>query len=56
MLLSVHDELVFEVPPSEVNPVSKLVREGMTTAMKFDVPLKVDLSIGDNWLDVKDLV
>jgi DNA polymerase-1 len=55
MLLTVHDELVFEVPPSELNEIASLVREEMTTAMKFEVPLKVDLAVGDNWLDVEDL-
>ena len=55
MLLTVHDELVFEVPPAELKPVADLVRGEMTTAMKLDVPLKVDVAAGKNWLDVEDV-
>ena len=55
MLLTVHDELVFEVPPAELKPVADLVRGEMTTAMKLDVPLKVDVAAGKNWLEVEDV-
>ncbi len=55
MLLSVHDELVFEVPPAEVAALAKLVREEMTGAMALKVPLKVDVSCGPNWLDGEDV-
>jgi DNA polymerase-1 len=55
MLLSVHDELVFEVPPSEIPAVAEMVREEMAGAMKLDVPLKVDVAAGPNWLDVADV-
>jgi DNA polymerase-1 len=55
MLLSVHDELVFEVPPKEVKALAALVREEMTGAMKLDVPLKVDAAAGPNWLDVEEI-
>jgi DNA polymerase-1 len=55
MLLSVHDELVFEVPPKEVKPLAALVREEMAGAIKLDVPLKVDVAAGPNWLDVTDV-
>ena len=55
MLLTVHDELVFEAPPEEVAPLAKLAREEMTGAMKLDVPLKVDVAAGPNWLDVEDV-
>lgn len=53
MLLTVHDELVFELPPDELKAVARLVEEEMTGAMKLDVPLKVDLAAGENWLDVE---
>ena len=53
--MTVHDELVFEAPPKEVKPLAALVREEMTGAMKLDVPLKVDVAAGPNWLDVEDL-
>jgi DNA polymerase-1 len=54
MLLQIHDELVFEVPPEELNEVAQLVSEEMTTALPLQVPLKVDLGVGPNWLDVSD--
>jgi DNA polymerase-1 len=55
MLLTVHDELVFEAPPKEVAALAKLAREEMTGAMKLDVPLRVDVAAGPNWLDVEDV-
>ncbi|MBL8794015.1 MAG: DNA polymerase I, partial [Planctomycetia bacterium] len=55
MLLTVHDELVFESPPDELKAAAKLVEEEMTGAMKLDVPLKVDVGAGPNWLDVTDV-
>ena len=55
MLLTVHDELVFEAPPKEVAAVAKLARDEMTAAIALDVPLKVDVAAGPNWLDVEDV-
>jgi DNA polymerase-1 len=55
MLLSVHDELVFEAPPKEVPKVAALVREEMIGAMELSVPLRVDVAAGPNWLDVDDV-
>jgi DNA polymerase I len=55
MLLTVHDELVFEAPPKEVKALAKLARDEMTAAIKLDVPLKVDVAAGPNWLDVEDV-
>jgi DNA polymerase-1 len=59
MLLQIHDELVFEVPPDEFAAVAALVREEMTTPrereLNLQVPLKVDLAAGPNWLDVEEL-
>ena len=55
MLLSVHDELVFEVPPGELVVVADMVRAEMTGAMSLSVPLKVDVAAGPNWLDVEDV-
>jgi DNA polymerase-1 len=52
MLLQIHDELVFEAPDEELPRLVPLVREAMTTALDLDVPLKVDLASGPNWLDV----
>jgi DNA polymerase-1 len=53
MLLQVHDELVFEAPPSEVEKLKELVTHSMTTAVPLRVPLVVDLGVGDNWLEAK---
>ncbi len=59
MLLQIHDELVFEAPPEELESLAALVREEMTTpieeALGLRVPLKVDLAAGANWLDVEEL-
>lgn len=49
MLLQVHDELVFEVPQEEIDTMKSLVPEAMSAAIKLDVPLKVDIKVGDNW-------
>ena len=53
MLLQVHDELVFEVPPAELEAMRALVREHMEGAALLRVPLVVDLGVGPNWLDAK---
>jgi DNA polymerase-1 len=52
MLLQVHDELVFEAPPAEVEEVKRLVRELMESAMPLSVPIKVDVKAGDDWSQV----
>ncbi len=51
LLLQIHDELVLEVHPDSVEPLAKLVREQMTQAFQLNVPLKVDIEVGDNWGD-----
>ncbi len=53
MLLQVHDELVFEAPRQEVEPLRKLVRAAMEGVYKLRVPLVVDISVGNNWRDVE---
>jgi len=53
MLLQVHDELVFECPASEVDALTALVRDRMESAAQLDVPLLVEVGVGDNWLDTK---
>lgn len=49
MLLQIHDELVFELPPSEVDALSELVKNSMEQVFSLKVPLIVDLKIGKNW-------
>ena len=51
MLLSVHDEIVFEVPPEELASVKILVKEIMEGIWSLKVPLKVNLASGDNWAE-----
>ena len=51
MLLSVHDEIVFEVPPEELASVMVLVKEIMEGIWNLKVPLKVNLASGDNWAE-----
>jgi DNA polymerase-1 len=51
MLLTVHDELVFEVPPDELDTVSNLVKEIMEGVWKLKVPLKVNVTYGANWAE-----
>ena len=55
LLLQIHDELVFETPAAEVDSLAMLVRHEMTTAMTLNVPLAVDVSVGDNWQDLETL-
>ena len=51
MLLQVHDELVFDVPKTELEIVKPLIKEAMESAFTLAVPLVADLGIGNNWLD-----
>ena len=51
MLLQVHDELVFDVPKSELETVQKMIKYEMENAHKMDVPLDVEIGVGDNWLE-----
>ena len=51
MLLQVHDELVFDVPKTEVESLSAMVKEEMENAFSLDVPLVIDLGVGNNWLE-----
>jgi DNA polymerase-1 len=53
MLLQVHDELLFEAPPEEIEEVRKLVKAGMEGVHKLDVPLIADVGVGENWRDAK---
>ena len=53
MLLQVHDELVFEVPIEEVEPLKEIVYQEMPRALELTVPLKVDVKMGYNWGDLE---
>src|SRR5690606_27078699 len=54
MLLQVHDELVFEVPPDELSEMRQVIVHEMEHAAELDVPLVVDVGVGDNWLETKE--
>ena len=54
ILLQIHDELIFEVPSQEVESVSKIIKDEMSSVTEsdlhsFSTPLTIDLNIGENW-------
>ena len=51
MLLQVHDELVFDVYKPELEEVQAMIKSEMENAFKLEVPLDVEVGLGDNWLD-----
>ncbi len=51
MLLQVHDELIFDLYKPEEELVKKLVKDCMENALKFEVPLTVEMGVADNWLE-----
>jgi DNA polymerase I len=53
MILTVHDELLFEAPREEAEAAAELVRDKMERAVELSVPLTVDVGIGENWRDAK---
>jgi DNA polymerase-1 len=53
MILTVHDELLFEAPKEEADEAAVLVRQHMESAVQLDVPLEVDVGIAENWRDAK---
>jgi DNA polymerase-1 len=53
MILTVHDELLFEAPKDAADETAAAVRELMESAVKLAVPLTVDVGIGENWKDAK---
>jgi len=58
MLLQIHDELVFETPPEEKQKAAQMISHEMVVALadRLDVPLKVEVAAGSNWLDVEPLM
>lgn len=51
MIMQVHDELVFDVAPGEVDQLSQLVKHEMENAIKLSIPLTAEVGIGTNWLE-----
>jgi DNA polymerase I len=54
MILTVHDELLFETPKEAADETAALVRELMEGTVALNVPLEVDLGIGENWKEAKE--
>jgi DNA polymerase-1 len=53
LLLQVHDELIFEVPPDEWEELQPKIRSAMENALPLSVPLIVDIHAGQNWMETK---
>jgi DNA polymerase-1 len=53
MILQVHDELVFDVDPGELDRLARLVHDEMAGAYELRVPLAVEVKVGPNWDEVK---
>jgi DNA polymerase-1 len=53
LVLTIHDELLFEGPVDEASAAAEIVRSEMEAAYELDPPLKVDIGTGANWLDAK---
>lgn len=53
MVLQVHDELIFEVPEEELTQAAKLIKDAMENAISLNVPLVVDIKVGENWYDLE---
>lgn len=53
LLLQVHDELIFEVPPDEWEELQPKIRTAMENALPLSVPLTVDIHAGQNWMETK---
>jgi DNA polymerase-1 len=53
MLLTVHDELVFEAPEAELEQAQEVVQAAMESAYPLKVPLRVDIGVGQNWKEAK---
>jgi DNA polymerase-1 len=51
MILQVHDELLFELPESELETVTGIVRKEMEEVITLAVPLRVDMNYGKNWAE-----
>ncbi len=52
MIIQIHDELVFESPQDEVEPLRTMVAEEMESVIKLSVPLKADTKVGTNWAEI----
>ena len=53
LVLQIHDELLFEGPPGEMEGATELVEREMCAAYRLDPPLEVDIGVGPDWLAAK---
>ena len=53
LILQIHDELIVETEPNELDAVKKILSEEMENAAQLSVPLKVDMNSGKTWYDTK---
>jgi DNA polymerase-1 len=53
MILQVHDELVFEVHKDELDEIREMVKDKMENTVDLEVPVRVDIGVGHNWLEAK---
>jgi DNA polymerase-1 len=53
MILTVHDELVFDVPQDELLPMARLVKDGMENVINISVPIVASVKAGNNWLEMQ---
>ena len=51
IILQIHDELLVETYPDEIEDVKKIIEDGMKNAVKLSVPLEIDMKQGNNWLE-----
>jgi len=51
LLLSIHDELLFEIEEEKIEEAKRIIKEAMENVMKFDVPIEVTIGIGKNWAE-----
>ncbi len=55
LIITVHDELVFDVPNNEIEIMTKLIRQEMEHSLELSVPVKVTVKTGNNWLQLKEV-
>ena len=55
MILQIHDELVFDMPLKEQDRLIDLVKNRMENVLKLDVPIRVDIKKGRNWLEMEEV-
>jgi DNA polymerase-1 len=55
MIIQIHDELVFDVPGEELKTITGMVRERMENVLELEVPIRVQMKMGKNWLEMEEV-